>query len=477
MELIDNSIDAGASNVWIHFDSEANTLGITDDGSGMSMAKIADVMNLGYERGYTDTEIGYFGAGLKSGLINLIDLKATDSMVEIVSYDGQETSKVIWNPSKDGFNYTLVPDSDGHPFGDDVQSGTAILIHGVININRQVLKKELGKMYYPSLSVDAIKLTVSEGEESVQILPTDPLYRTNPKTQHNTLEAKVDDHTIEVHGVLLDEFQEKHQGERKTKKPGAWAMEDSGCYVVYGGRYIEAGGLLGWRRMDPWINRTRIEFTIPKKLTPKFGLKFNKTGGLRLDRNDTTSDLEQKVNDIITWGKNVRLKNSETLVSVDEKQQLQEVEDELNKSAKRARLKKPVSEPKGGSTTRRPRKPTSEPTTVVDPPTQKGEPIIHPDKIFNLSTEPMKSTEVFWCFEWQNKQFFLTLNENHAFYQNIYRQMGLVEQKQMAMLLGAMAHAQYETMSLDEVDGENVEKFWQRFWSLVSTNLNHMYLS
>jgi hypothetical protein len=70
-DLADNSISAGAENVWIDFvwDGADSSIIITDDGRGMSEPKLRDAMRLG-SRHPRDTratdDLGRFGLGLKT---------------------------------------------------------------------------------------------------------------------------------------------------------------------------------------------------------------------------------------------------------------------------------------------------------------------------------------------------------------------------------------------------------------------------
>src|SRR5690348_4473333 len=68
-ELVDNSIDAGASHALIRFVQRAGRLEqlvVVDDGCGMDNTAIDVAMTVGGERGYHGSEIGRFGFGLKA---------------------------------------------------------------------------------------------------------------------------------------------------------------------------------------------------------------------------------------------------------------------------------------------------------------------------------------------------------------------------------------------------------------------------
>ncbi|MEU2061715.1 ATP-binding protein [Streptomyces sp. NPDC013455] len=75
-DLVDNSIDAGAANVVIHFLRDGDrlvSLVIVDDGKGMSEDELDVAMTVGGRRGYTEKSLGMFGTGLKSASLSHAD--------------------------------------------------------------------------------------------------------------------------------------------------------------------------------------------------------------------------------------------------------------------------------------------------------------------------------------------------------------------------------------------------------------------
>ena len=67
-DIIDNSISAGAENIWFNTTQNGEYIMISDDGEGMTEAELMDSLRFGsldplLERDYTD--LGRFGLGLK----------------------------------------------------------------------------------------------------------------------------------------------------------------------------------------------------------------------------------------------------------------------------------------------------------------------------------------------------------------------------------------------------------------------------
>lgn len=71
-DLVDNSIDAGASriDVDLNFEGERSWLRVSDDGAGMSGAHLDEAMRYGSRRTYEGGELGRFGLGLKTASLS-----------------------------------------------------------------------------------------------------------------------------------------------------------------------------------------------------------------------------------------------------------------------------------------------------------------------------------------------------------------------------------------------------------------------
>jgi hypothetical protein len=75
-DLVDNSIDAGASRVLIRFviaAADVQTLYVIDDGKGMDSHQIDSAMTVGGVREYGNDELGHFGLGLKAASFSQAD--------------------------------------------------------------------------------------------------------------------------------------------------------------------------------------------------------------------------------------------------------------------------------------------------------------------------------------------------------------------------------------------------------------------
>lgn len=71
-DLVDNSLEAHAENVWIdvHFDGADSWVRVADDGRGMTEGQLREAMRFGTRRKYAAGELGKFGLGLKAASLS-----------------------------------------------------------------------------------------------------------------------------------------------------------------------------------------------------------------------------------------------------------------------------------------------------------------------------------------------------------------------------------------------------------------------
>lgn len=464
-ELIDNSVDAGSSEVKIDYNKDEQRLTINDNGCGMSFDTLEEAMNMGCDRTYSTSEIGYFGVGMKSSCLNLISGNGVDNLITIKTNNGVEKTIVLWNPIEDVREYEI------DILEEDIPLGTTIIIDNVKPFQVQTLKKNTGVIFFPVLKKEITKIIINDSTIEYH----DPLYRNSELTVKNFVNATVSGVEIELGCSLIDNSQTKHSWDESTTQE-RWSYAKGGIYFVYGGRYIEYGGTFGIKNNDPWDSRTRIELTIPKELTKIFEIKFNKTNGVNLKGNDKLDDVVRKLKDLFNWAKKQRQKNGEEIATPDEKDELSKINKELNKIANNAGLDKPKKE--GVKNTDEPKKEKLTPKGKTDndeEPHQK-EAKLYVKKIFDLRTENLGSTHCFWDLNYENNVFIITLNESHVFYREIYRNMNSSGKKDMIIFLASMAYAQYKT-DINKVAGNNDEFFWEEYWSQVSFELKKLIIT
>jgi hypothetical protein len=84
-DLVDNSLDAGASRVLVRFvvaDNRVQSFYVVDNGRGISREQIDGAMTVGGVRTYGTTEMGHFGLGLKAASFSQADSLTVISIAE-----------------------------------------------------------------------------------------------------------------------------------------------------------------------------------------------------------------------------------------------------------------------------------------------------------------------------------------------------------------------------------------------------------
>lgn len=468
-ELFDNSVDGASTKIELIYDKKTSTLIIKDNGCGMSLNQLCNNMDLGCNRIYESNEIGYFGMGMKTSTLNLLNSENADvySAIEIVTNNGTEKTKVIWQP------LTNVRNLDVYTLPMDSELGTTITIHNCVNFHTSVLKKNLGVVFYPTLKNGNVQILVNDDE----VIGTDPLYRNSDRTQTNFVETEIKGEIIKIDAVLLDSLEEKIPWDEKkgdederSGKEDTWSFKKYGCYVIYGGRYIEVGGTtLGTKLFDSWYSRCRIEFTIPKTLTSYFNVNFNKTSGVKINK-EKSPDLYKKIGDLLLWGRNKRneeVKARKSVVSVEEEKENEEINRALNKSAVNAGFQSPD---KGEKRKRRVEfdvDPNKQPKAKKDKEPTRAR--VVEKKLYEFKFEPFESGSVFWKLTFENNLFVIYINTSHQFYRRIYSNLPKESKLGFQQMLASMAQTQYRIDSMGVSSDD--EFFWDTYWSDVSLQL------
>lgn len=181
-ELIDNSIDARARNVFVIFDKEKNKIEIRDDGVGSD--DISRFFNLGDTKGHDPSQrLGRFGmGGVKAGcyLADWVHITTRHRGIE-------RTGTVYWTKSCQQNTELQFEKGKERPTKD--HHGTVVTLHGVrAGIERSttifgeayqgVLRSELAMTYGPALRSGRLRLIVGD----VQVDATEyPICADNPQ--------------------------------------------------------------------------------------------------------------------------------------------------------------------------------------------------------------------------------------------------------------------------------------------------------
>lgn len=145
LELIDNSIDAGASRVEITY--RGGKLTIVDNGKGMSTSTLKKWCSEVEAHCVSKSEknkIGLRGVGSKAALIALSNLTDNSScMTKIISKTKNDVGYIVfWNIAREGQQTT---DTSRYP--DKNECGTEIIICDCVELNLSTIKKMISATY------------------------------------------------------------------------------------------------------------------------------------------------------------------------------------------------------------------------------------------------------------------------------------------------------------------------------------------
>lgn len=303
-DIIDNSIDADAQNIWVEVHQKKGdfVIKVVDDGIGMNEDKLIEALKLGSESERNiDSDLGRFGMGLCTAglsisrrttvltkqeknqiLVGINDIDWVIKFNEFKSYIGEATPEQseLFGKLLKGFHQgTTVVFSNS----DRIQNRN-------VTIFANILKKEIGRIF--RRFIEAGRKFYVNGE-LVQIF--DPLMLSDAGTyvysdeeypiKIETSNGHIED-TIRIRIVLLPDFGAVGNRDRGIN------LLNQGFYVMRNQRELFAGETLGVYTRDPHYNRVRAEIYFSGALDELMGVHFTKRGI------STSQGLRDKIREI-----------------------------------------------------------------------------------------------------------------------------------------------------------------------------------
>lgn len=297
-DIIDNSISAGAKNVWIkiHWAGSASYVSVLDDGCGMDESTLRNAMRLGSRNPLEvrdAKDLGRFGLGLKTASFSqcrrltvasrrhcepvnirrwdldyLLALDVNDWRLLKKSAPGSEDCLTPLN-NMDRGTIVLWEVLDRLVPSDTLSSNDAA--HERFLRTIQEIKDYLSMVFHRYLegSVPALKIFVNGQDDSRRICAWDPFMETHPSTQRTPVEqiTHPDGDTF-IQGFVLP-HKDKLTEEEATYAAGynGWNSQQ-GFYVYRNRRLLVGGGWLGIGSDKAWTQEehyrlARIRVDIP----------------------------------------------------------------------------------------------------------------------------------------------------------------------------------------------------------------------
>ena len=296
-DIIDNSITAGAKNVWITriWDGDNSSICIKDDGHGMNSDECIQAMRPGSKNPLEERDaidLGRFGLGLKTASfsqcrkLTLLSKRKGGKPVGW-TWDLDYVGKVKkWEVLQ------WVPNEYLHII-DDIKSGTAVIWSELDRLvtegteaedenarqkftdSLSVVRKHVAMVFHRFLKDGDFK--VFWGEDEIE--PWDPFCLVEDKTQAYPVEdLSFGDEIVDIKGYVLphkDEFSSEAAYKAAEGVYGYPAMQ--GFYVYRGKRMLLAGDWLGLFRKEDHYKLVRIMIDLPNTLDTQWQIDIKKS--------------------------------------------------------------------------------------------------------------------------------------------------------------------------------------------------------
>jgi len=309
-DLIDNSITAGATTVWIDLSwrGEDSFITIADNGRGMSSERLTEAMRAGSSSPLDDraeTDLGRFGLGLKTASFSQCRCLTVASRVA-----GGETSIRRWDLEtvrrfREWRLLTWASSSSVERLAqlDDMDHGTVVLWEQMDRVvGNHAVTDVVAKRHFLELADEvrehlemtfhrflegprpALHIFMNGREEAHALKPWDPFLAGHPSTILSPVEFLTipGSGTFEMQGFVLP-HKDKLGDElhRRAAGPGGWNAQQ-GFYVYRSRRLVVAGSWLGLGTGKPWTKEehyklARLRLDLPNSMDAEWNVDIKKS--------------------------------------------------------------------------------------------------------------------------------------------------------------------------------------------------------
>ncbi|MDQ7838569.1 MAG: ATP-binding protein [Thermodesulfobacteriota bacterium] len=305
-DLIDNSIFAGAKNLWIEYAwNDGNPwIRITDDGTGMTEDRLVEAMRLGTQSPLEERDLrdlGRFGLGLKTASFSQCKLLTVMTKTK----DGKISTR-FWDLDKvqTARNWLLgkTPPTDAMNLLSGINelgSGTIVLWRNLDRIDETsetttynaeeafldkfiTVKEYLEMVFHQYLEHHPKKINIFLGVAKCE--PWDPYLRKNDFTQELSSE-KYEDSKVSVIPYVLPHVSKRSESESTHGSgPKGWNAQQ-GFYVYRNRRMIISGGYLNFDlKAEEHYKLARIKVNITNDMDHEWSIDVRKAVAIPPDR-------------------------------------------------------------------------------------------------------------------------------------------------------------------------------------------------
>lgn len=308
-DLVDNSISAGASTIWLNFwwAGRDSRVTILDNGSGMSEAALSEAMRLGSRNpldARSEHDLGRFGLGLKTASFSqcrrlTVATKQHGGDLAVRQWDldyvlqhnewrvlkrspaGSETHLATLDSLESG---TLVlwekPDQLVGDVSQDDEHARLIFLR-----TAETLREHLGMVFHRFLGGrrPELRIYINGNGDEHKVTAWDPFLEENPATIHTPEEEiRIGDGAIHVKGFVLPHKDKLgDEAHRQASGSAGWNAQQ-GFYVYRNRRLLVAGSWLGLGADRPWTKEehyklARLRLDLPNSMDAQWQIDVRKS--------------------------------------------------------------------------------------------------------------------------------------------------------------------------------------------------------
>lgn len=293
-DLIDNSLDAGATKIHLNFEYETGLIKIKDNGTGMDDEMLQIAMNIGSKdprEKRANNELGRFGMGLKTASFSL-----GKRLSVYTKKDGKYYERCWDLDHVSGCNewqlFTEIPKEVKEQLGEiEGESGTIVCIdkldrfmgYGKIKIIQEnsfynkisKVNKHLEFVFHSILENNHVQMFIN----NMEIYPWNPFLTTNPFTIEGEMQLlKINEHRIKVQYFILPHA--SHLSEPEYKEAGGYRgwRDHQGLYIYRENRLLYFGDWMGMFPKDAASQLARVRIDLPNEADSDWQVDIKKSG-------------------------------------------------------------------------------------------------------------------------------------------------------------------------------------------------------
>jgi hypothetical protein len=303
-DLVDNSVDAGADEVVIHFLRDGDrlvSLVVADDGCGMDEAALDVAMTVGGRQGYRTGSLGMFGTGLKSASLSqassvtvvsmtglgggagrrwVMDHARSDHRCDIVEPLYAQTLLERYRERPIAAHGTIVRWDQVKDFPESGEEGQT---DRYLSRLLPALQRHLGLYLHRFLERSDFELHITVEDVRTRtvyyhdsVVPLDPF--DYPSSGALGYPRRFAAEVADVGSVVLTAHVWPPKSNLPQYKSIGPVLDRQGLYLYRNDRLVQAGGWNGLRQTEPHLALARVSVDLPAGHDDVFRLTVKKSG-------------------------------------------------------------------------------------------------------------------------------------------------------------------------------------------------------